>query len=251
MRSQRIIGVLAALVFLIAVGAAGVWCHGKRPDSRKPPLAAAAVSGRDVSAAGERPKQAPLPTASDGLSRKQQQVPVTKSQKAHGEMRDLVASGKVKEALAVAYQQLIKCEDAAVRSETVVALSRIGFKALPELSEMLLDEDPAVKRQAFVQWKAIASGMPDQSSKSQVLQAALLMLSDPDSLRELVDVVSDMPRPMALRGLVSVIDSENPQAAVFARDRYRHLTGEPYTTPQAAEKWINEHGATQIPAPTR
>ena len=154
------------------------------------------------------------------------------------------------DALAQARQGM-KSSDAVIRLGTVQVLGRIGLKALPELSELVTDPDAMVRTQAFQQWKAIVASIPDPAKKSRITQAGMSVLDDKAKLNELAAVLSELPRPLALRSLSSLAQAANPYAADVAREHYARITGEPYTTPQAAEIWIQANGEAEDPARTR
>lgn len=260
MKSQQSLVVLSLLVGLIAVGVTGLQCHSKRQgpqDSRDrqpgPEPAAAAKGGAvigesDAAAAVESLAEKKPSTA--GAPPQKQQGSVKSGPPTAETMRAWLDAGQTNEALEQA-RQLMKSNDAEVRSQSVHVLGRIGLKALPELSDLVTDQDGAVSRAAFLQWKGIVSAIPDEAMKSRIVLAGMSVLDDKAKLNELAAVLSALPKPLSLRSLSSLVQAANPYAAEVAREHYALMTGEPYTTPQAAEIWIQANGAAEDPARTQ
>lgn len=139
-------------------------------------------------------------------------------------MRMLLASGRTTEVCEAALV-LRKSPEIKVRMDVVHLLGKIGGKALPELSDYLYDDDPAVSREAFRLWEGIVSGLPKENKKTQILLANLLVMTDPERIKELVAVLAAMPRASAVKALIDVAHSSNPTAAEAARAAYCRLTG--------------------------
>ena len=150
-------------------------------------------------------------------------------------------------ALAIA-RTLMRSKDPEVRAQVVAALGWIGIKALPELSKMMADESDAVAADAFQQWKESIGDVADEALKSQILVAGMQSLTGQDQLESCVMEFNDLPDDLAVRGLVTIIQSSNPVASEVARDHYGFVTGGDYTTPADAEKWISENVEPPQPA---
>lgn len=251
MNVQRILIVLALLGCLIAAVGAGFQWRSKRPGrsgarelrAEAPP--AATVRGGGAVMSGPQAERQPSPAGS-GLDR-QPPEPATQEQQTALKMGGFLDSNQVNEALGLA-RQLSKSKDADTRVKTVAVLGRIGLKALPELSDLVSDTDGGVRRQACQQWKTIVSGIPDDAKKSRIVLAGMSVLNDQESLNGLAAVLADLPKPLAVRSWVSLVQAANPYAAEVARTRYQLMTGEPYSTPQAAEKWIKENSPAGEPS---
>ena len=240
MRVKRISVFFFLLTFSIVAVLAGRWCRSRRQvplDGRElhaePSPVAVAKADATVAAA---PQAERLPSSAGDTPYKQQE-PVAKDQAAAESMRALLASGNVDGTLKLA-RQLLKSENVSVRSEVVQVLGRIGFKALPELSDMLYDTDPGLNRDVFRHWKEIVSKIPEEGKKNRILVASMSVMGEKEKINELATVLSELPKPLAVRSLVSLIQSANPCASEVAAAHYQRMTGAPYTTPQATEEWL-------------
>jgi len=140
-------------------------------------------------------------------------------------------------------RQIMKSNDAEVRSAVVAALGWIGVKALPELSQMLGDKDETVSRAALEQWQNAVDEVQDEDMRAKMLVAGMLALTDPEELESTVMDFNELPEAVAIPCLIQLIESQNAAAAEVAREQYLFLTGGPYTNAADANKWLQENAA--------
>ena len=239
---QRIIAILFLLVLISMAFVSGLRCRPERrdlTDRRDQNFEVVSGAVAYVNASATAGLQAEAQVVLCGMTHPQ--VAVTNESEVIENMCVRLATGDVEGALDRA-RQLMKSRDAGVRMDAVRVFGQVGFKALPELADLIYDEDAAVSREAFLHWKESVSKIPDEGKKSRLLSAALLVVADKDKIDELAAALSELPRPGAVRSLVSVIQNAPPVAAEAAAAHYQRLTGETYTTPQAADAWIKAHG---------
>ncbi len=144
-------------------------------------------------------------------------------------------------AVLVLARKLMLSKDVEVRSQVVGALGWIGIKALPELSALLSDESEEIVAEAFQRWKEAVDEVSDEAMKGQLLVAGMQALKGQDDLEACAMEFNSLPDDIAVRGLLTVIQSSNPIASEVARGHYAFVTGNAYTTPADAEKWITEN----------
>ncbi len=167
-------------------------------------------------------------------------APQTAEQSMAVKMHDFLDTGDEAAALQVALK-LKTAEEAAVRADVVEVLGWIGIKALPILSQLMVDPDPDVARAAIAQWKRTLSEIADDSMKADMLIAGMSVIKDQDELESCVMEFNHLPNDLAVRGLVKLIQSDNPRASEIGRAHYEFVTSEAYHSPEAAEKWIKEN----------
>ena len=150
-------------------------------------------------------------------------------------------------------RKLMKSKEAAVRSDVVAVLGMIGIKALPELTEMMDDGEKDISKEAFQQWMAALDELETDDLKQQMLTAKMMALEDMDTLEECAMAFSGMDEAVVINGLLPVIESNNPIASKVAREHYEHVTGEEYTTADAAKKLAEQliNDNAQAPAPKK
>jgi flagellar basal body-associated protein FliL len=219
------------------------------PDAEKAdPVAVSALKPehRDVVAKG---KEAATARAADSRRKKPDQqltsitnnaTAYTPEQKIADAMQERLDEDDAGEALKLA-RKLLKATDREIRSEVVATLGWIGVKALPELSVMLGDEDEQVSDEALEQWLINIDEIEDHKAKAKMLTLAMGLTQNEDTLHSIVMEFSMIPEDIIVRSLVNVIQGQNKPAVNVAREEYELITGETYTTPGAAEKWIREN----------
>ena len=247
----KVVFIAAGLAGLLVAGVLYLRCSASpRVEAKDPQMAAAE---KPAPAVAERTKPSPETTSSatghTGRAPLAYRAITPSSTNAAALSADEAEAEKMEErleeddfaaALAIG-RKLMRSKDPAVRSQVVTAFGWIGIKALPELSTMLADESKEIAADAFQQWKEAVDDVSDEAMKSQLLVVGMQALSGEDELESCVMEFDNLPEDLAVRGLVTVIQSQNPIASEVAKDHYDFVTGEEYSTPAAAEKWISEN----------
>lgn len=156
------------------------------------------------------------------------------------EMRELLDGGKEKEALQAA-RGLMGSSDVGVRSRVLSVLGWLGSRALPELTQMLTDENEALANEALTQWKMALDEVDDVASKADLLVTAINSMKNSTDMEALVLSFSQLPNDVAVRSLVQIIQGGNTAAAAVGREHYSFVTQTDYTSPEAAEAWIRQN----------
>ena len=138
-------------------------------------------------------------------------------------------------------RKLLTSEDTDVRGDVVSVLGWIGLKALPELSKMITDPDSEVAGSAIEQWKNAVREMPEEDAKAEVLMAGLSVIEDQEERESCLMEFNELADQLAVRSMVKLIQSGNPAVVPLAREHYESVTGEKYSSPEAAEKWIKQN----------
>jgi hypothetical protein len=142
--------------------------------------------------------------------------------------------------LRLAVPLLAKSASPDVRSKVVESLRWFKQKALPELRSMLTDPDPDVAREASDGWQDAVEEIADETIKGKELVDGMLKMTDVDMLRESIMGFYEMDDGVALGYVMQLITSGNPAAAAVAREGYEHIAGDPYSTPEAGQRFIEE-----------
>ena len=243
----------AGLVGLTVVVASYLWWTAKREETKAAPMDSGRPSvGKQVtvpavaSATGHIGRTTHSIEKSSPVS-ETNAVIVSADRAAADKMENRLENDDPSAALKIA-RELMRSEDAEVRSRVVSTLGWIGIRALPELSGMLGDERADVAAEAFQQWKEAVEEVTDDADRASLLVSGMERTPSQDDLESLVMEFNNLPDDLAVRGLVTVIQSSNEIASIVARDHYSFVTGNDYTTPADAEKWITEN--VEQPAPS-
>lgn len=130
-------------------------------------------------------------------------------------------------------------KEKAVREEMVWALDWFGEKALPEIVSFLSDPDEEIAQDAFGAWESALEGIEDENQRLYVVEYVLRTGAPKDMLESVAQEYVGMNDRAAVESLARIIDGAAP-GAEQARERYESITGEPYTTSEAARKWVEE-----------
>lgn len=134
-----------------------------------------------------------------------------------------------------------KSANAEVRSEAVEALRWFGKKAMAELTMFMADDDDDVRTSACDAWTTALSEVESASEKGALLAAAMDILTDGDQLESMVMEMNDLPNAQQIAILTQLIEGKNKTAAAVAREHYEFVTGDPYVSRDAAQKWLLEN----------
>lgn len=133
--------------------------------------------------------------------------------------------------------------NAEIRSELVDALGWFGVPAMNHLLPFLADPDDDVRQSAIDSWTSSLGEVEDEKMKAGLITAVMQVLNDEDALESMATELTDMDEKLALQVLVDVIEGgkASKQAIAAAREQYEFLTGDEYTTVEAADKWLEEN----------
>ena len=133
--------------------------------------------------------------------------------------------------------------NAEVRSELVDAIGWFDEKGMNHLLPFMADPDDDVRESAIDNWTSALGEVEDEKARAQMVGAVMQVLTDEDALESMVNELIDMDERVALQTLVDVIEGGKaaPQGVAAAREQYEFLTGEEYTTIDAANQWLAEN----------
>jgi len=126
-----------------------------------------------------------------------------------------------------------------VRSKVVESLRWFKQRALPELKSMLSDTDPDVACDAKDGWLEAVNEITDEGIKGKELYDGMVQMQDVDALREAIMGYYSMEDGLAVEYITQLINSGNPGAGLVGREGYEHITGETYSTPEAAQRFCD------------
>ena len=128
-----------------------------------------------------------------------------------------------------------------VRAQAVEALRWFGKEALAELTMCMADSDDDVRTSACDAWTSALFEVEDPALKGKLVESAMKILTDADQLESMVMEINDLPNSAQMEILTRLIEGGNKVAAEVAREHYEFVTGEPYESRDAAQKWLQEN----------
>ncbi|MCQ2389791.1 MAG: HEAT repeat domain-containing protein [Kiritimatiellae bacterium] len=128
-----------------------------------------------------------------------------------------------------------------VRLRAIEALGWFNEEALPELTPFLVDQDENVRDAAQDLWLSALGQVEDERVKATIIEATMGVIKDRDMLEDIAFNLNELSTFTAIESVVALINSENPDVVDVALESYSFLTGEEYTTFEAAQAWVNEN----------
>jgi len=134
---------------------------------------------------------------------------------------------------------LVRSPSPYVRGKVVESLRWFKQPAVVDLRGMLRDSDAEVASDAQDGWLDAVKTITDEETKAKELYEGMRQIQDVDALRESVMEFYTIDDGLALPYIVNLINSGNPGAKQVGNEGYEHIAGEAYTTPEAAQQWID------------
>ena len=135
----------------------------------------------------------------------------------------------------------MSCSNKEIRLSMISTLGWFDDKAIPHLVPFLSDADEDVRSEALSAWESAVGMIESDSRKGRLVESAMAILTDPDDLETAANVLVGGDDKVAVETLLRVIGGGSEAAAKAAREAYEMVTGDEYTTPEAAKKWLQEH----------
>lgn len=133
--------------------------------------------------------------------------------------------------------------NAEVRAELVDAIGWFDVQGMNHLLPFMADSDEDVRESAIDNWTSALDEVEDEKTRANMIGAVMQVLTDEDALESMSSGLIDMDEKIALQTLVDVIEGgkASPEGVAAAREQYEFLTGDEYTTIEAANQWLEEN----------
>lgn len=128
-----------------------------------------------------------------------------------------------------------------LREQAVTALGWFDGKTMSELTPFLADPDEDIASDALFQWQEALHEIESEAARASVVGQAMGILNDENALRQLAMELNTIDEKLAVDTLVQVIAGKNPAGVAAGKEAYEFVTGEEFTTPEAANKWLQEN----------
>lgn len=155
------------------------------------------------------------------------------------QMRERLDEGKPAEALIMA-RRLLHSKEKAVRRRTADALGWIGRKAMPELVEMLGDEDADVVADALVGWQQAYAEQKNDEERIAGITNAVARLNDQVKAECVLLRFTEVDEAVGLAAMDAFITAHKGKpSATLMKSTFEHFAGEP---------WISRERTAQLVA---
>ena len=134
-----------------------------------------------------------------------------------------------------------RCGIVEIRQAMVDTLGWFGEKALPELMPFLADADEDVRDSAKNELSMAISAIEDDGKKSRVVELAMGVLNDEDTLEDISGEYIGVDEKLAVESLTRIIaEGKSPAGVEKAKETYEFVTGDEWAGAKEAARWIAE-----------
>jgi len=123
-----------------------------------------------------------------------------------------------------------------VREAFIWALGWFGPNTLEDLMPFISDADEEIAKDAYAHWTEALQELDDEVKKVSFVERLMTEVTDKEMLDEIALEYLGIDDALAVQSLLRLINSETAERT--AREIYEMVTGEPYTTDEAAQNWI-------------
>lgn len=155
------------------------------------------------------------------------------------QMRERLDEGRNAEALVLA-RRLMHSKEKNVRRRTADALGWIGRKAMPELVEMLGDEDPDVVSDALAGWQLSYVEQKSDEDRIAGITNAVARLNDQVKAECVLLHFTEVDEQLALKAMDAfIVAHRGKPSSTMMKSTFAHFAGEP---------WISSERTAQLVA---
>ena len=135
----------------------------------------------------------------------------------------------------------VMAEEKAVREAMVWSLGWFGKPALSELILFLADSDEEIANDALRHFNDILQEFEDDEERIGTVELVMTKVTSPEILEDVAMEYLGVDDRRAVESLVRVIEHGTEAGRRQALETYESVTGERFSTPQAAQKWVEDY----------
>ena len=173
------------------------------------------------------------------------EVPMTEANRAFCDRIQAASDANDLAELLKIFAEAKSSDDPRVRQELVDAFSSFDAKdSLRQLTELAFDTDADVAQSASGLIQLKIGEIESEPDRADLIANYMKTLKGEDAQTMLaaeINALSD--ERLQIKTICSIVADGGPDAVKAAKESYEFVTGEPYTTPDAAQKWLEENSA--------
>lgn len=128
-----------------------------------------------------------------------------------------------------------------LRAQAVNALGWFDVATMTELTQFLDDPDEDIASDALMQWEEALNQIESETARVRIVVKAMDALTSEEALDQISMELNSVDEKLAIDALNQIINSKNPAAVDKGKEVYEFITGEAYSGPEAANKWLQEN----------
>jgi len=146
------------------------------------------------------------------------------------------------EGVLVAARAAADSSNVELREKAIERLAWYDVDGLADLVAFLADPDEKLAAKAVAAWTDGLVKIDDDEERANIVRKMATVLRNESAISSMLVTTGNASDLATMQIIVDVIDTGTEEAMAAARDYYEFMTGEEFTTIEAAENWLVENG---------
>ena len=125
-----------------------------------------------------------------------------------------------------------------LREKAVECLAWYDVDGMAALTPFLTDPDEGIAAKAIAAWTDALAHIDDDNERADIVRMMAKELKSAEAINNMLITTGNTSDLAAMQIIVDVIDCGTEEAMAAAREHYEFMTGEEFTTLEAAEEWL-------------
>lgn len=132
----------------------------------------------------------------------------------------------------------INSDNVELREKAVECLAWYDVDGMAALTPFLTDPDEGIAAKAIAAWTDALAHIDDDNERADIVRLMAKGLKSVDAINNMLITTGNDSDLSTMQIIVDVIDCGTEEAMAAAREHYEFMTGEEFTTLEAAEEWL-------------
>lgn len=125
-----------------------------------------------------------------------------------------------------------------LREKAVECLAWYDVDGMAALTPFLTDPDEGIAAKAIAAWTDALAHIDDDNERADIVRLMAKSMNSVEAINNMLITTGNTSDLAAMQIIVDVIDCGTEEAMAAAKDHYEFMTGEEFTTLEAAEEWL-------------
>ena len=132
----------------------------------------------------------------------------------------------------------IGSDNVELREKAVECLAWYDVDGMAALTPFLTDPDEGIAAKAIAAWTDALAHIDDDNERADIVRLMAKELKSGEAINNMLITTGNTSDLATMQIIVDVIDCGTEEAMAVAREYYEFMTGEEFTTLEAAEEWL-------------
>lgn len=125
-----------------------------------------------------------------------------------------------------------------LREKAVERLAWYDVDGMAALTPFMTDPDENVAQTAIAAWTDALAHVDDDNERADIVRLMAKSMNSAEAINNMLIATGNTSDLATMQIIVDVIDTGTEEAMAAAKDHYEFMTGEEFTTIEAAEEWL-------------